>query len=124
MGEEDIFPGGHAHERDRKWMIGAYPSVQDPLADDAEQFLLQNELPLLVFLAALVGLVILPTHSLLALSAGDIADDMATGCHAALDGLGLGDVHDVIEEVSLAVLATEVLKVRRYSVSKPGVETR
>jgi len=88
--------------------MGTYPSVQDHLADDAEQFFLQDKFPLLVFLAALVGLVVLPTHSLLALSAGDVADDMTTGCHAALDGLGLGDVHDVIEEVGLAVLATEV----------------
>jgi hypothetical protein len=86
----------------------AYPSVETPSADDAEQFLLQDKLPLLVFLAALVGLVILPTHSFLALSARDVADDVATSCHAALDGLGLGDVHDVIEEVSFAVLATEV----------------
>lgn len=104
--------------------MGTYPSVQDHLADDAEQFFLQDKFPLLVFLAALVGLVVLPTHSLLALSAGDVADDMTTGCHAALDGLGLGDVHDVIEEVGLAVLATEVLKERRYCVSKLDVETR
>lgn len=93
--------------------MGTYPSVQGHLADDAEQFLLQDKLSLLVFLTALVGLVVLPTHSLLALSTGDVADDMTTGCHAALDGLGLDDVHDVIEEVSLAVLPTEILKVRR-----------
>lgn len=81
----------------------------DPLAHDAKQFFLQDELSLLVFLAALICLVILPTHSLLALSAGDVSDDVATGCHAPLHGLGLGDVHDGVEEVSLAMLATEVL---------------
>lgn len=91
--------------------------LRNPLAHDAEQFFLQNELPLLVFLAALVGLVVLPAHGLLALSAGDVADDVATGRHAAFDGLGLGDVHDGIEEVGLTMLATEVLEVRRYCVS-------
>jgi hypothetical protein len=34
---------------------------------------------------------------------------VATGGHTALDGIGLGDVHDGVEEVSLAMLATEVL---------------
>lgn len=91
---------------------------QTRLAHNAKQFFLQDELALLVFLAALVGLVVLPTHSLLALAAGDVADDVATGRHTALDGIGLGDVHDGVEEVSLAMLATEVLESRRLYVSR------
>lgn len=91
---------------------------QARLAHNAQQFLLQDELALLVFLAALVGLVVLPTHSLLALAAGDVADDVATGGHTALDGIGLGDVHDGVEEVGLAMLAAEVLESSRYYVSR------
>lgn len=93
-------------------------SRRNPLAHNAEQFFLQNELPLLIFLATLVGLIVLPTHGLLALSAGDVADDVATGRHTALDGIGLGDIHDGIEEVGLAMLTTEVLTASRYRVSR------
>jgi hypothetical protein len=42
---------------------------------------------------------------------------VATGRHTALDGIGLGDVHDSVEEVSLAMLATEVLVSSKYYVS-------
>jgi hypothetical protein len=41
----------------------------------------------------------------------DVADNVAAGGHAALVGLGLGDVDDVVEEVGFAMLATEVLAV-------------
>ena len=40
---------------------------------------------------------------------------MATGCHAPLHGLGLGDINDGVEEIGLAVLATEVLGVKHVS---------
>jgi hypothetical protein len=43
---------------------------------------------------------------------------VATGRHTALDGIGLGNVHDGVEEVGLAMLATEVLASSRYCVSK------
>lgn len=88
-----------------------------PLAHDAEQFLFQDELALLVFLARLVCLVILPPYRFLALSAGNIAHDVSAGGHAALDGLGLGDIHNVIEEVGFAVLAAEIL----YSMSGSAI---
>jgi hypothetical protein len=91
---------------------------ENPLAHNAEQFFLQNELSLLIFLATLVGLIVLPTHGLLALSAGDVADDVATGRHTALDGIGLGDIHDSVEEVGLAMLTSEVLTASRYRVSR------
>lgn len=97
---------------------GASSRGQIRLAHNAKQFLLQNELSFLVLLAALVGLVVLPTHSLLALAAGDVTDDVATGRHAALDGIGLSDVHDCVEEVSFAMLAAEVLVSSRYYVSR------
>lgn len=80
-----------------------------PLTHDAQQLLLQNELALLVFLAALVCLVVLPPYCCLALSTGDIAHDVPSGGHVTLDGIGLGDVDDGIEEVGFAVLAAEIL---------------
>jgi hypothetical protein len=43
---------------------------------------------------------------------------VATGGHTALDGIGLGDVHDGVEEVGLAMLAAEVLESSRYYVSR------
>jgi hypothetical protein len=42
---------------------------------------------------------------------------VATGGHTALDGIGLGDVHDGVEEVGLAMLATEVLVPNTHCVS-------
>lgn len=90
------------------------------LAHDAEQFLFQDELALLVFLARLVCLVILPPYRFLALPAGNIAHDVSARGHAALDGFRLGDVHDVIEEVGFAVLAAEIL----YSMSGQQLNKR
>lgn len=75
----------------------------------AEELFLKDEFALFVFLAALVRLVVLPPHSLFALSAGDVTNYMSTGSHAALDSLRLGDVDDVVEEVGFAMLAAEVL---------------
>lgn len=120
MEERDIVAGGHDHKAQQlKVEIGTCAMLKkNPLAHDAEQFFLQNELPLLIFLAALVGLIVLPTHGLFALPAGDVADDVATGRHTALDGIGLGDVHDGVEEVSLAMLTAEVLVASRYRVSR------
>lgn len=90
------------------------------LAHDAEQFLFQDELALLVFLARLVCLVILPPYRFLALSAGNIAHDVSAGSHAPLDGFRLGDVHNVIEEVGFAMLAAEIL----YSMSGQQLDKR
>jgi hypothetical protein len=41
----------------------------------------------------------------------DVAYNVAAGGHAALVGLGLGDVDDVVEQVCFAVLPTEVLDI-------------
>lgn len=83
--------------------------IARPSAYNAEKLLLKNELPLLVFLAALVSLVVLPSYRLPALTAGDVAYDMSSGGHVTFDGIGLGDVDDVVEEVGFAVLAAETL---------------
>lgn len=80
-----------------------------PSANNAEKLLLQNELPLFVFLAALIGLVVLPSYRILALAAGDVAHDMPSCSHATFHSFGLGDVDDVVEEVGFAVLAAEAL---------------
>jgi hypothetical protein len=75
----------------------------------AQKLTLQDELALLVLLAGLISLVILPSDRLLALSAVNVAYDVAAGGHVALAGLRLCDVDDVIEEVRFAMLTAEVL---------------
>lgn len=79
-------------------------------ADGAQEFSLEDELALLVLLAALVGLVVLPADRLLALAARDVAHDVAARGHVALAGLARLDVDDGVEEEGLAVLAAEVLQ--------------
>jgi len=74
-----------------------------------KQLGLENVIPLLVFLRALIRLVVLPPHRLLALPAVDVADDVSARRHVSLDGFGLGDVDDGVEEVGFTVLASEVL---------------
>lgn len=83
------------------------------LTDVTEQLGLKDELALLVFLARLVRLIVLPADRLLALLAGDIADDVAARRHAALRGLAGFDVDHAVKEVRLAVLPAEVLFVQR-----------
>jgi hypothetical protein len=39
----------------------------------------------------------------------DIADNVAPGGHVAFTRFALGDIYDVVKEVSFAVLAAEVL---------------
>jgi hypothetical protein len=77
----------------------------------AEQLTLEDKLALLVLLACLVSLVVLPTHCFLALSAVDVAYDVAAGGHVALVRLRLGDVDNDVEKVRFAVLTPEVLSV-------------
>jgi hypothetical protein len=79
------------------------------LAHDTQKLLFENKLALLVFLAALVCLVVLPSYRFLALSAGDIAHDVSTSRHAALYSLALCNVDDVIEEVCFPVLSSKIL---------------
>ena len=80
-----------------------------PLTNDTEQFLLEDELALLVFLTALVRLVVLPSYRFLALSAGDVAHDMSPRRHVAFYSFALRNVDNFIEEVCFPVLASEVL---------------
>lgn len=81
--------------------------------DDAEQLVLQDVFPLLVLLGRLESLVVLPAHRLLALLAADVAHDVSARGHVALDGIRQDDVDDVVEQVGLAVLASEVLRLSR-----------
>ncbi len=76
----------------------------------AKQLRLQDKLPFLILLASLECLVILPSHCLVTLSAGDVADDVSARGHVALRGIASYDIDDVIEEVGLAMLAAEVLR--------------
>lgn len=80
--------------------------------DYLKQLRLQYKFPLLVLLAGLVGLVILPPHCFIALSAYDVSDDMSSCCHVPLHCFGSFDVHDAGEEEGFAMLAAEVLRWR------------
>lgn len=79
--------------------------------DNAQQLGLEDELALLVLLAGLVRLVVFPPDGARAAAALDVAHDVAAGCHVTLGGLGGLDVDDAVEEVCLAMLASEVLRV-------------
>lgn len=81
-----------------------------PSIYSAQQLGLEDVVAFLVLLGVLVRLVVLPADRLLALGAADVAHDVAAGGHVALDGLGLGDVDDGVEEVGFAVLAAEILR--------------
>lgn len=74
-----------------------------------QQLRLQYELALLILLALLVRFVVLPTHSLIALLAYNVSDDMSAGCHVAFHGLGGLDIDDGGEEEGFTMLAAEVL---------------
>lgn len=88
-----------------------------PLTNDTEEFLLEDELSLLVFLTVLVRLVVFPSYRFLALSARDVAHNMSSCCHAALYSFALRDVDNFIEEVCFPVLASEVLGSQKSCVS-------
>jgi hypothetical protein len=75
----------------------------------AQQLSLKDVFALLVLLRALIRLIVFPPDDLVTLSAVDVTHDVPACGHVALDGFGGGDVHDGIEEIGFAVLATEVL---------------
>ena len=77
--------------------------------DLGEELSLENVLALLVLLSGLVGLVIFPAYSLLAVSAIDITHNVPAGGHVSLGGLALSDVYNSVEEKRLAMLTTKVL---------------
>jgi len=78
-------------------------------ADRKQQLRLQDELSLLVLLSSLIGFVVFPPNSCLALTAPDVTDNMLTGRHAAFVCIAEYDIDDVVEEECFAMLATEVL---------------
>lgn len=77
--------------------------------DRAEQLGFQDELPLLVLLILLKGLVILPTDSFFALFAANVSDQVFPCCHVSFICGPFVDVHDFGKEISLAVLAAKIL---------------
>lgn len=89
---------------------------------DTEQLGFQNELALLILLARLKGLVILPADRLFALFAEYIPHHMPTCRHIAFPGLARRYIHDTVEEVRFAMLATEILRTNQYVGSSPGAE--
>jgi hypothetical protein len=68
-----------------------------PLCDVAEQLGFEDKLALLVLFRVLISLVVLPADRLLALAAGDVANNVAAGRHVALVGLAGIDVDDIVE---------------------------
>jgi len=75
-----------------------------------QQLCLQDELSLLVLLRLLKSFVILPPHRSLALLAHYVSDNVATCGHGTFTGLTFFDVHDSVEEVGFAMLASEVTR--------------
>ena len=55
--------------------------------DIAQELLLEDELPLLVPLRALIGLVVLPPDHLFTLPASDVSHCVSAGNHVAVAGL-------------------------------------
>jgi hypothetical protein len=84
-------------------------------SDIAQERLLEDELPLLVLLRALVCFVVSPTDHLFALPASDIPDSVPASSHVAVAWLGCLDVHHAVEEEGFAMLATEVLPTNRLA---------
>lgn len=103
--------GSHAfeiHERVSCYLLRS--------GDIAEELLLEDELPLLVLLRALVGLVVLPPDHLFTLPAGDVSHRVSASGHVAVAGLRSLGVHHAVEEEGFAMLATEVLRSNSVSV--------
>lgn len=92
------------------FMLFRKPKHNGRSVDLSEQLGLQDELALLVLFRVFIGLVILPTNSLLAMSAADVAHDMTAGSHVPLGSFALGDIYDAVEEVGFAMLAAKVLR--------------
>jgi hypothetical protein len=94
------------------------------LAHHAQELLLQDELPLLVFLTVFVRFIVSPPYRFSALSASDVTDDVPPRGHATFHSLRLGDIDDIIEEVRFAMLAPEILRKKRGLISDilPGKE--
>ena len=92
------------------------------LRNIAEQLSLEDKLALFVFLRVFICLVVLPTHSLLALAAGNVADDVSSRCHISLARFAGVDVDNAVEEIGLAMLATEILCKMKEYVSCKGIE--
>ena len=74
-----------------------------------KQFRFQNELALLVFLRLLEGAIVLPTNGPFALLAFDVPHDVFACCHVPLVRVELINVDNVVEEIGLAMLSSEVL---------------
>lgn len=79
------------------------------LPHHAEQFLLQNELTLLVLLTVLEGLVVFPPDRFLALSAGDISYNVPPRCHAAFGRFCQRDIDHVLKQIGFPMLSAEIL---------------
>lgn len=73
-----------------------------------QQLGLEDELALLILLTRLIGLVVFPTHDLIALSADDVTDDMSARGHVALHRVARVNVDHAGEEEGFAVLTAEV----------------
>jgi len=88
--------------------------------DIAQELLLEDELPLLVLLRALVSLVVLPPDHLFTLPASNVSHGVPAGSHVAVAGLRSLGVYHAVEEEGLAMLAAEVLRSNGVSVWLSG----
>src|SRR4051812_22975823 len=78
-------------------------------SDRAKQLSLENELSLLVLLRSLIGFVVLPPNSFLALTAMYVPHNVSARGHIPLAWFALSDIDYAVEEVGFAMLASEVL---------------
>lgn len=74
-----------------------------------KQFVLQDVFSLLVCLVFLVSLIVLPTHTCIALPTRYVPDEMPSGRHAPLLLFSFAHIGDAIEKIGLAKLAAERL---------------
>jgi hypothetical protein len=86
-----------------------------PSGDVAQKLLLEDELPLLILLRTLVGLVVLPPDHLFTLPASDVSHSVSAGSHVAIARLRCLGIHHAVEEEGFAMLATEVLRANGVS---------
>lgn len=74
----------------------------------AKQLSLKDKFALLVLLGCLKCFVIFPPNYFLALTAGNVANNVTASCHMAFVWLASFKIDDVIEEICFAMLSSEM----------------
>jgi hypothetical protein len=75
----------------------------------AQDLSFEYKFSLFVLFRVLVGFIVFPTDSLFTLTAVDVPDNMTACSHAAFVRLAALDIDNVMKQIGLAMLASEVL---------------